>query len=168
MGSYDTDRFSEATISDFLGGPLTARPDRNVRGLTIDELAPAERMRRRAGAKPPETLRQRLQREHDEAEEAILILAGHAVKRQRQLEHLGRYPAEDPFKDGTKLEFEKRYPGSDTRYTYLALRAGGWWYPTGTKSPSRATWAELVDFMGLGVDEVWTIGPRGGRKKVIG
>ena len=126
-------------------------------------------MRRRVkSSESRESLREKLRREHDEAAEAVLILAGQVARRARQLEHLERYPADDPFRDGTKLEFEKRFPGSEQRYSYLALRAAGRWHITGARSPQNVTWFEFVDFMGLGVDEVFSIGTRGGRRKVLG
>jgi hypothetical protein len=143
-------------------------PVRDVRSLTIDELAPAERVRRRAGDKPRETLRERLVRERDELQEAVLLLSGQFTRRQRQLEHLDRYPDEDPFEDGTKLEFAKTFPTGDQEYVYLAIRAAGRWHLTGGRSPQNVTWSRFVDFMGLGVSEVFALGPRGGRKKVIG
>jgi hypothetical protein len=142
---------------------------RDVRALRIGDLAPAPESRRRAADRPAgETLRRRLRREHAELAEAILVLAGQLSRRERQLEHLGRYPVEDPFPEGTRLEFEKRFPDSDKRYVYLALKAGNRWHITGARSPQNVGWSKLVDFWGLGVDEVWKIGPRGGRKKVIG
>lgn len=155
--------------SAFYGvGSFRRTPKRDVRGLTVEQLAPSERVRTRRGERSTETLRERLRRERDEVESAILILAGQLTRRQNQLEHLERYPEEDPFTDGTKLEFEKTFPGSEQRYAYLALRAAGRWHLTGQRSPQNVTWEHLVEFMGLGVDEVFTLGPRGGRKKVIG
>jgi len=151
-------------------------PLRDVRSLTIGELVPPTGARRMRGIsnrgleddRPRESLRDRLRREHEELEQAIVMLAGQMVRRTNQLEHLERYPEQDPFPDGTRLEFTKRFPNSETEYSYLALRAGGRWHLTGARSPQNVTWDRLVNFMGLGVEEVWKIGPRGGRKKVIG
>lgn len=141
---------------------------RNVRELRVGDLAPGDGVRSRPFRVAGESLAQRLTREKDEIAEAILVLAGQLARRERQIAHMDRYPADDPFPDGTKLEFEKRFPGSEQRYSYLALRAGGTWHVTGRRSPQNVRWSTLVEFMGLGVDTVFKIGPKGGRKKVIG
>lgn len=141
---------------------------RDVRTLKIGDLAPDADHRTKAYRREGEGLVARLKREHAEIAEAILVLAGQLARRARQIEHMDRYPAEDPFPEGTRLEFKKRYPGSDQEYTYLALKAGERWHLTGARSPQNVTWKKLVGFMGLGVETVYKIGPRGGRRKVIG
>lgn len=141
---------------------------RDVRTLRVGDLAPDADHPAKAFRRDGESLVDRLKREHAEIAEAILVLAGQLARRARQIAHMERYPAEDPFPDGTRLEFVKRFPNSEREYTYLALRAGGTWHITGQRSPQNVTWRKFVGFMGLGVETVWKIGPRGGRKRVIG
>lgn len=143
---------------------------RDVRTLKIGDLVPDgdRRSREAPYRREGESLVDRLKREHAELAEAILVLAGQLARRARQIEHMDRYPAEDPFADGATLEFEKRFPGSDKPYRYVAIKAGDRWHITGQRSPQNVTWKKLVGFMGLGVETVYKIGPRGGRRKVIG
>src|SRR5688500_15870092 len=118
-----------------------------------------------------ETLRQRIKRETLELETAITVLAGQLTRRTEQLEHLNRFPLEDPSVDGTTLQFDRNFPANqDKRYSYVADRVEGRWYVTGARAPQGVTWDTLVDWMGLGVDEVYRLnaGPRAGRRKVIG
>lgn len=116
-----------------------------------------EFFRKLYGGKAPENLRERLRREKEELETAVTQLAGKLAERTRQLEHLRRYPEDDPFTDGVILRFEKRFPTSDAWYSYVASRISGAWYLTGARSPQNISWDELVEFMGLGVDEVWQV-----------
>lgn len=118
-----------------------------------------------------ETLRQRLERESRELEIAVTAIANQLAKRTMQLEHLKRFPAEDPFVNGDVVQFEKSFPHPpDKTYSYAAHRVNDLWYITGARSPQALSWDEFVSWMGLGVDEVWLL-PRnqtGRRKKVIG
>jgi len=118
-----------------------------------------EFFRRLYGGDAPKNLRERLRREKEELEIAVTQLTGKLAERTRQLEHLRRYPDDDPFADGAILRFEKKFPTGDTRYSYVAIRISGAWYLTGARSPQGIAWAwdELVEFMGLGVDEVWQV-----------
>jgi len=116
-----------------------------------------EFFRKLYGGKAPENLRERLLREKEELETAVTQLAGKLAERTRQLAHLRRYPEDDPFDDGVILRFEKKFPNSDVRYSYVASRISGAWYLTGARSPQNISWDELVEFMGLGVDEVWQV-----------
>lgn len=117
-------------------------------------------------ARPP--LRDRLKAERDALEDALDVLAQRLARKSDQLAQLARWPDEDPFEDGDRLEFTKVFPNSDRAYTYLALKAGGFFYITGARSPQGVTWAEFVEWCGLGVETVWKIGGKGGRRKVIG
>lgn len=151
---------------------------RNVMELRLKDLmSPTGRSHRRReplvieGQTVKETLRQRLERESRELEVAVTQLANQLAKRTAQLEHLKRFPLEDPFADGDTLQFEKSFPGTpDTKYSYVAHRVNDRWYVTGARSPQNLTWDEFVSWLGLGVDEVWLL-PRtqtGRRRKVIG
>lgn len=153
-------------------------PTRDVNSLTVRELAQRSgdlpHRKRPAvvidGVVRKETLKQKLQREAKEAETAILALAGKLSRRQEQLKHLERFPDEDPFADGTTLIFQKGFPSNpDTKYAYSAVRADGLWYVTGNRSPQGITWDEFVNWMGLGVDEIYRVtAAKGSVKKVIG
>ncbi len=109
------------------------------------------------GVSRPETLREKLQREKDELEEAIRSLAAQHSRRDAQLAELDRYPAEDPFKDGDSLKFTKRYPDG-REYTYMALRADARWFVTGSRGPQGVEWAKFTEWLGLGVTDVVKIG----------
>lgn len=117
---------------------------------------------------PGETLRDRLVRERDDLEAGLAVVARQLARRTEQIAHLDRYPAKDPFADGMTLEFIKTFPGGEREYTYVARRIEDVWYLTGERSPQGVDWPALVEFMGLGVAEVYQIGGRGGRHKVIG
>jgi len=157
---------------------VAATRTRDVLGLRLRELVETNRQahRRRVplqidGDVVTETLRERLTRERAELEKAITLLAGKLARRDEQLAHLGRFPVEDTFADGTTLQFQKSFPGTpDTTYSYAAHRVDGRWYLTGARSPQGLTWDALVSWMGLGVSEVYELGVtgRGGRRKVIG
>lgn len=154
--------------------PARWRPmARDIRTLRLADLLPNPAQRRRvplviAGEPVAETLRERITRETAELEQACMLLAGQLARRAEQLEHLKRYPEDDPFEDGDVLSFVKTFPNSDQEYSYVAHRTQGLWYLTGRRSPQDISWSQLVDFMGLGVDVVWKLGGRGGRKRVIG
>ena len=95
------------------------------------------------------------------------LLAMKLMRRREQLALLEIWPDEDPFEDGTTLEFVKVFPNSTKEYPYRALRADGLWYLTGERSPNRITWEAFVNWAGVGVTEVYKIGV-GRRTKVIG
>lgn len=156
-------------------GPV---PVRDVLRLTVEDLlARSGRSHTKRspvivdGVAVTETLKQRLTRELAELETAVTQIAGQMARRTRQLEQLNRFPEEDPFEDGTVLQFDKVFSHTpDAPYSYVAHRAAGRWYVTGVHSPQSATWEALVDWMGLGVETVYQLNPGGrvGRKKVIG
>lgn len=106
-----------------------------------------------------ETLRERLEREREEAMTAIAYLTTRVAKREAQLRELSRYPETDPYKDGDALQFDKTYPGDQPRtYTFMALRAADLWYVTGSKGPQGVPWAKLTEWMGIGVTNIRKIG----------
>jgi hypothetical protein len=74
-----------------------------------------------------------------------------------QLVGLSKYPDTDPCQDGDVIYFEKTYPDSDKRFSYVAIRAnGGEWYTTAGKTPSWfSNWDALCAWMGRGVDKVY-------------
>lgn len=149
---------------------------RDVMGLRVNELLDLERRRAHTKRQPimingeavKENLRQRLTREKAELEIALTQIAGQLTRRTEQVEHLNRYPNVDPCEDGAIITFEKKFPHGDTLYSYVAHKADGRWYVTGERSPQGVSWDDLVDFMGLGVEKVYQIGGRGGRRKIIG
>ena len=146
---------------------------RDVGKMTIDELVRRwstmpSHVRKQLSAGKKETLREKLTREAAELETAIVALATQRAHREAQLEKLKIFPEEDPFENGTFLVFEKNFPSNpDQRYTFVAHRAGGLWYATGRRAPQGVTWEHFVNWMGLGVDEVFQMGDNG-RTKVIG
>ena len=179
MGNY----LGENALPDFFDligrdGP----PTRDVLSLRVaDLISPQNRPHRRRepvviqGEAVSETMRERLTRETRELEVAIAALANQLAKRTEQLEHLKRFPEQDPFEDGTALQFDKSFPGTpDDKYSYLANRVDGLWYLTGARSPQAITWDQFVSWMGLGVDTVWQLnyqsatGRNLGKRKVIG
>lgn len=146
----------ELRLIELTGGNSGRRQHRRRESVVIDGVTVAE------------TLRQRLTRESRELEQAVTALAHQLARRTEQLEHLARYPEVDTFENGDILHFDKTFPGSDYVYSYVAHKANDRWHLTGDRSPNDITWDELVSFMGLGVHEVYKIGGRGGRRKVIG
>lgn len=176
--SYDDDWFNSLLERATAGGANAADLQlmRDINTLSVGDLAKRSRdmpHRRRQtveinGVERRETLKERLRRERDEAEAAIMALAGKLVDRDKQLKHLERFPDEDPFIDGEVLFFEKSFPNTpDQKYSYTAVRIAGHFHVSGARSPQNVTWAELVDWMGLGVDEVYRLG-ESGREKIIG
>jgi hypothetical protein len=152
-----------------------AQRTRNVLDLRIKDLVPDSTTHRRReavvidGQPVKETLRERLTRESLELENAVMVLANQLAKRAEQLEHLNRFPEEDPFDDGTTLQFEKSFPHTpNATYSYAAHKVDGRWYLTGARSPQALTWDAFISWMGLGVSEVYKLGGKGGRRKVIG
>jgi hypothetical protein len=83
--------------------------------------------------------------------------------------HGPKYPDTDPFEDGAVLRFEKTFPGNEKSYTYVAHRVNGRWYVSGLQTPQGISWDKFVDFMGIGVKEVWRINaPKRSRGGVTG
>jgi hypothetical protein len=68
-----------------------------------------------------------------------------------QVEALSRFPEEDPYEDGTTLEFTRDFPNGEKTYDYSARRANGVWYVTGTRSPNGVRWSEFINWLGLGL-----------------
>lgn len=181
MGDYD-----EGYIVDQLLGQIPAQSTgahdgghiaagiRDVGTMTVNDLVRRwsdmpSHVRKQLTADKKETLRAKLTREAAELEVAIVALAAQRAHREAQLEKLKMFPEEDPFGDGTFLTFEKNFPSNpDQKYTYMATRAGGLWYVTGKKTPQGVTWEHFVNWMGLGVDEIFRIDQNNGRVKVIG
>lgn len=113
-------------------------------------------------------LAERIAAERDALEEMMETIAQRYARKTAQLKQLERWPDEDPFEDGDRLEFTKTFPNSDRSYTYLALKADGLFHITGARSPQGVTWPEFVEWCGLGVETVWKIGGKGGRRRVVG
>lgn len=166
-------RHMRPSWSEFMEQVAPTAPStmRDVRSLRLSELIPMQRSHRR---KPPveidgqavvETLRERLDRETRELMAAASLISTQLGKRAEQLEHLKRFPVEDPFENGEVLRFEKVFPHGDNVYSYVAHKTNDLWYLTGGRSPQGITWDKFVDWMGLGVEKVYRV--RGG-KKVIG
>ena len=181
MGYWEDDDAVNRVLQQLVPGQSTGAHDelpatRDIGDLTVNELVrrwrdiPSHRRKPLVlgGKVVKETLRQKLTRELTELETAIVALATQRAHREAQLEKLKIFPNEDPFTDGTILMFEKNFPSNpDAKYTFSAVRAGGLWHVTGNRSPNEATWEHLVNWMGLGVDEVWKV-DQNGRTKVIG
>lgn len=175
MDSYPHDDYS--TYEDRSERARTVAT-RDVNTLRLRDLVPqpTRSHNRRApviinGEAVHETLRERLTRELRELEIAVTQLANQLAKRTEQLEHLKRFPDEDPGADGDTLQFEKNFPNSpDQRYSYVAHRVDGVYYLSGARSPQQLTWGELVDWMGLGVSEVYLLPAQTTRRrrKIIG
>jgi hypothetical protein len=185
MSDYHEDVTGFRWSDDWMNSALARLADeqrtvatRDVNSLTVGQLTQRSsdlpHRKREAvvidGVAKHETLKQRLTREAKEAEQAILTLAGKLSRRQEQLKHLERFPDEDPFVDGTTLIFQKGFPSNpDQKYSYSAVRADGLYYVTGNRSPNGLAWDQFVNWMGLGVDEVYRVTPaKGSVKKVIG
>jgi hypothetical protein len=177
--SYD--EYDADNVVRFPSWPRTARQElwdvpgiRDITALSVGELLAMNRRHTRRtpvvidGESVKETLRERLVRESRELETAVTALAGQLNRRTEQLEHLKRFPDEDPFDDGDVLSFDKKFPNGDQRYSYVAHRVDDLWYVTGKRSPQGIPWDALVDWMGLGVAEIFKLSPRGGATKVIG
>lgn len=91
----------------------------------------------------------RIDRQIDGAAAAIVRLEA----RRRALLALG----DDDYEEGAALRFDRII--RDTRYSYLAIKAGGYWHCTGRVESGRArTWGELVEFiMSGGEPEIWLV-----------
>lgn len=153
---------------------LNRAVQRDVRALSVGELTrvSADYPHKRRpptivdGVEIKETLKERLKRETDELLAVASLIAEKLGRRAAQLEHLNRFPDEDPFKDGKVLKFEKSFPHSpDDKYPYVASKINGLWYTTGARSPQGVDWSAFVSWLGLGVDEMFCVKTG---KKVIG
>lgn len=140
----------------------------NVQWELLQTLVGASKCRSKQSSDVP--LYDRLKHERDELATAIAVLARKLARREEQVKHLERYPTTDEFADGTILRFTKTFPDGDQCYPYIALKTQDLWYLTGKRSPQGITWQKLVEFMGLGVNEVYCVNAAGtdGEQKVIG
>jgi hypothetical protein len=165
--------FNLPSWGEFMELTSPTAPTRDVRSLRVSDLVPTQRGHHRRlpiildGEPVNETLRERLARETEELENAASLIMRQLAKRTAQLEHLKRFPADDPCVDGDILQFVKKFPTGEQEYSYVAHRADGLWYLTGGRSPQGLTWDAFVNWMGLGVSEVFRL-RRGSPKKVIG
>lgn len=164
MRAFYANAFGTTSLSSYMSPNVDRSHDvstsETVRALIDTHTAPksskqADDSRRKSD--PHEKLADRLHRERDELALAVAVLTEKLTRREHQLTRLARYPVDDPCVDGAILRFEKRFPRSEQRYTYVAARINGRWFTTGKRSPQGITWGELVEFMGLGVDEVWHV-----------
>lgn len=174
MGSYyDESNLAEQLLGRIPGQRTDEPTSHDVSGMTIGELVRRwsdmpSHVRKQLTAGKKETLREKLTRENQELGIAIVALVNQQAHRQAQLEKLKMFPEMDPFENGTFLTFEKNFPSNpDQRYSFMAHRAGGLWYVTGRRSPQGVTWEHFMNWMGLGVDEVFKMDDNG-RTKVIG
>lgn len=64
---------------------------------------------------------------------------------------------EDDYEEGAALRFDRMVNG--VKYSYLAIKSGGYWHCTGRTESGRArTWSELVEFItNGGIPEVWMV-----------
>ena len=62
----------------------------------------------------------------------------------------------DTFDQHTVIRFDKRFEGTDTVYTYAAIKIGSRWYLTGSVHGSRFTWDELMLFLVSGSEPTTT------------
>jgi len=76
----------------------------------------------------------------DEAE-ALAALAARTLARLDQIDE--RYGSDA--EDGSVIRFVRRI--RTRTYSYAAIRAGGYWYVTGNRSPQHLTWSELVRWL---------------------
>ncbi len=87
--------------------------------------------------------------EMDKAQELKLLKeqSQALAKRIEKLEH-GRWGKEPA--NGSSFKIEKRFSTTGDRYTYLAYKAGGLWYLTGTgyDGTKSYTWEKLKEFAG--------------------
>lgn len=139
----DAVQLMERRLRDFVPTGRTREPKRVI---VIEGVARAE------------TLREKLERQREELAGAIAALTTQIAKREAQLRELDRYPVEDPYRDGDALEFRKKYPSSDERYLFHAVRVNGLWYTTGHRGPNGVPWAKFTEWLGLGVTDVYKIG----------
>lgn len=79
--------------------------------------------------------------EHRDAIEATLKNPASEVNHPYQL------PEQDPFSDGTVVMFKKKFRGTPREYTYVAVRAVGYWYYTSPNAPNGASWEVFVSFL---------------------
>ncbi len=76
----------------------------------------------------------------DEAE-ALAALASRALARLDKIDERYGQDAED----GSVIRFVRHI--RTRAYSYAAIRAGGYWYVTGSRSPQHVTWNELVRWL---------------------
>jgi hypothetical protein len=80
------------------------------------------------------------------------------VRLQERIAAMARYPEEDPCVDGGALYFTKKYPGTGTLYSYVALRVQGLYHLSGARQADRTyDWEQLVEFMGEGTTELYKL-----------
>jgi hypothetical protein len=64
------------------------------------------------------------------------------LQQARQLEE--KLGTNDDYKDGDVIKWEQRYDNGKT-YTFVAIKAAGYWYTTGIFQRSRWSWETLVE-----------------------
>lgn len=76
------------------------------------------------------------------------ILQRELARIEARLAALDRYPAQDPYKDGTVLKFTRTFVGRPKRYTYAAIRANNRWFTTATGDPTGGrTWTQFIQWL---------------------
>lgn len=104
--------------------------------------------------KPPRSLGSLKERKFKEMQG--LLLMAEQIERQLtkvtlQYEKLSSFPVEDPYENGTTLEFTRNFPNGEKTYDYAARKANDVWYVTGPRSPNGVTWGEFINWLGLGL-----------------
>jgi hypothetical protein len=93
--------------------------------------------------------------------EEIAKLKAEAVKLAAKIEklELGRWGKEPA--NGSVYKIERRFERNGSGYTYAAVKAGGFWYLTGTRSEAlkALTWDELKTWAGK-YSRVWAMTAR--------
>jgi len=93
------------------------------------------------------------------------VIAAEMRRLQKEMAVLDRFPATDPFENGTVLMFERVFglswedvKDSDTatKYIYAALKVNNLWYTTGNSNRNSVcySWSQLVEWLGDHVGEI--------------
>lgn len=71
------------------------------------------------------------------------IIESRIASLEEELVELQKF-GNDIYFDGDVLIFRLRFPSSDTKYNYAAIKAAGKWSVTGNSTGSRLSWDNLV------------------------
>lgn len=97
------------------------------------------------------------------------ILLREQARIARRLEELDRYPADDPYKDGTVLMFSRQFAAETRAYDYVAIRANGRWYTSAAGSPAGGrSWGQFVQWLvGAETSPLQVMVPKGKKRRAL-
>lgn len=64
---------------------------------------------------------------------------------------------EQEFVDMTAVDRDRGRFAPGKRYSYVAIKANGWWYVSGRSAPISQNWASMIQQLQKAVDGVWIV-----------